>query len=121
VWDNYTDHPGGLLFPLTGLAGLLALYYFHTRRKDGAAFCSSATFIAGMLGATAFGLFPNLLPASTEPAHSLTIYNAAAQEYGLGVGVIWFTIGMILTLGYLGYVVWMQRGTVDTPPEGSGY
>ena len=121
VWDNYLTHPWGFLFPATGAAGLLAIFFFHGRRKDGAAFFSSAAFIAGMLGATAFGLFPNLLPASTDPAHSLTVYNSAAQEYGLSVGVVWFAIGMVLALGYFTFIFMMQRGKLKLPAEGEGY
>jgi len=56
------------------------------------------------LASTAFGLYPFVLPASTDPKFSLTIQNTAAQHYGLSVGFTWWVFGMILTAGYFVYV-----------------
>jgi cytochrome d ubiquinol oxidase subunit II len=121
VWDNYSASPWGLAFPVGGAAGLLLVPWFRRRQNDAGTLFASGAFISGMLGATAFGLFPVLLPASTDPAFSLTITNASAREYGLGVGVVWFTLGIILALGYLGYILRLQRGKLKLPSEGEGY
>jgi cytochrome d ubiquinol oxidase subunit II len=72
-----------------------------------------------MLGGAAFALYPVVLPASTDPAYSLTIYNAKTGDYGLRVGIIWWTLGMILALGYFAYLYRSFRGKVS--PEGEGY
>jgi cytochrome d ubiquinol oxidase subunit II len=45
-------------------------------------------------------VYPLLLPASTDPALSLTIQNSAAGSYGLGVGLAWFIPGMLLAGAY---------------------
>jgi cytochrome bd ubiquinol oxidase subunit II len=47
----------------------------------------------------AFGLYPVVLPASTDPALNLTIYNTAAGAHGLSVGLVWWSLGMVLALG----------------------
>ena len=47
------------------------------------AFVASALYIVGMLVGAAFALYPVVLPASTDPALNLTIYNTAAGEHGL--------------------------------------
>jgi len=39
-------------------------------------------------------------PAGTDPALSLTINNAAAGSYGLGIGLAWWLPGMLLASGY---------------------
>ena len=39
-----------------------------------------------MLVGAAFALYPVVLPASTDPSYSLTIYNSAAGHHGLVVG-----------------------------------
>jgi cytochrome d ubiquinol oxidase subunit II len=65
-----------------------------------------------MLVGAAFALYPNVLPASTDSSFSLTIYNTAAGAHGLGVGLVWWTIGMILVLGYFIFVYRMFRGKV---------
>ena len=53
-----------------------------------------------MLTSAAFGVYPLLLPAGTDPALSLTINNAAAGSYGLGIGLAWWLPGMLLASGY---------------------
>ena len=121
VWTNFVEHPWGLLFLLAGGAGLAGGYIFNRRGQDARAFLSSSLFIGGMLAATAFGLYPDLLPASTDPSYSLTVSNSMAHEYSLGVGLVWWTIGIILALGYTVYVFRSHRGKVTAPVEGEGY
>ncbi len=121
IWQNYSDHPWGYIFPLLGLLGLIGMLYHNRTKQDFRAFVSSATFIGGMLASTAFGLFPNVLPASTDPKFSLTVYNTAAGEYGLGVGIVWWTIGIVIALGYFTYLFYSFRGKVTLSTEGEGY
>ena len=71
-----------------------------------------------MLSGAAFALYPTLLHATTDPARSLTIYNAAAGEHGLAVGVVWWTIGMALALGYFVYLYHSFRGKLSLEGEG---
>jgi cytochrome d ubiquinol oxidase subunit II len=59
-----------------------------------------------------------VLPASTDPALNLTIYNTAAAEHGLVVGVSWWIIGMILALGYFTLLFRMFKGKVQLESEG---
>jgi cytochrome d ubiquinol oxidase subunit II len=104
IWNNYPSHAWGFVFPLLGVLGLTGMIYFNRMQRDFFAFISSSVFIAGMLASTAFGLYPNVLPASTDSKFSLTIYNAAANGYGLSVGFTWWIFGIILTTGYFVYV-----------------
>jgi cytochrome d ubiquinol oxidase subunit II len=53
-----------------------------------------------MLASVAFGVFPNVLPSNTTPDFSLTLYNAAAAEHGLAIGLWWFLPGMALATAY---------------------
>ena len=76
------------------------------------AFLSSCTFILGMLTSVAAGLYPYVLPSSTDPALSLTIYNTAAARYGLEVGLFWFIPGMLLTSAYFIYTYRSFAGKV---------
>ncbi|MFQ5708845.1 MAG: cytochrome d ubiquinol oxidase subunit II [bacterium] len=121
IWDNYFEQPWGFVFPLAGLAGLIGMVIFPIRNDDLGAFLSSCSFIFGMGASTAFGLFPKLLPASTNPDFSLTTHNSAANAYGLRVGVIWWSIGIVLAGGYFTYLFYSFRGKTKTPAEGEGY
>jgi cytochrome bd ubiquinol oxidase subunit II len=118
IWSNYAMHPWGGIFPLMGVLGLCGSIYYNKAKQDARAFISSSTFIGGMLASTAFGLFPNVLPASTDPKYNLTVYNTAAQGYGLSVGIVWWVIGIILALGYFTYLFYSFRGKVRLHAEG---
>ncbi|HTY35770.1 MAG TPA: cytochrome d ubiquinol oxidase subunit II [Bacteroidota bacterium] len=118
---NFSSSPVGLVLPLVGIAGLAGVRFFLAREQDLRALLSSGAFIVGMLGATAFALYPNLLPSSTDPSLSLTIQKCAAQHYGLTVGLVWWVIGILLASGYFVYVYRSFAGKVRLPLEGSGY
>jgi cytochrome d ubiquinol oxidase subunit II len=84
-------------------------------------FLSSCAYILGMLTSTVFGLYPLVLPASTDPSLSLTIYNASAPDYGLKVGLVWWVIGMALATGYFVFLYRHFMGKVRLEAEGEGY
>lgn len=121
LWNNFTAHPWGFAFPLLGVMGLAGMITYNRTGQDFRAFLSSTAFIAGMLASTAFGMFPNLLPASTDPSRSLSVYNSLAPAYGLSVGIVWWTIGMCIATGYFVYLFRNMRGKVHLPSEGEGY
>jgi cytochrome d ubiquinol oxidase subunit II len=121
LWENYALHPAGILLPLAAGGGLVWARVAQSRGRDTAAFLSSAVFIAGMLASTAFGLFPRMLPSTTDPARSLTAYHSAAGAYGLGIGVIWWGIGMALAAGYTFYMYRSFRGKVAAGADHHGY
>jgi cytochrome d ubiquinol oxidase subunit II len=51
---------------------------------------------------------------------SLTIYNSKAGDYGLAVGLVWWSIGIALALGYFVYLYRSFRGKVALD-ESDGY
>jgi cytochrome d ubiquinol oxidase subunit II len=118
IWNNFSEHWWGNIFPLLGFSELLGMIIYNKKRHDTKAFLSSALFIVGMLASTAFGLFPTVLPSSTDPKFSLTMYNTAASAYGLGVGAIWWGIGMVLAFKYFGYIFYSFLGKVKLHHEG---
>lgn len=121
VWDNYSKLGWGYVFPVVGLVSLFGMIYFRFRDNDKWAFLCSSAFIFGMLCATAYGLYPNVLSASTKPEYSLTIYNTKAGDYGLHVGLIWWIIGLILALAYFIYLFYSFRGKVNIVDDEEGY
>ena len=119
--NNFTNHSLGWLFPLAALLGLFSFWFYLRRGRDTSMFLSSTLFIVGMLGGTAYALYPNLLTSSMDPSASLTFYNAAAQSYGLSVGFSWWIMGMVLVSCYFIYVYRSFRGKVTLPTEDAGY
>ena len=83
---------------------------FH--KRDFRAFLSSCFSIAALLSLLAIGLFPNIVYARNNPAHSLTIYNASSSALTLKIMLIIAIIGMPIVLAYTTYIYWVFRGKV---------
>jgi cytochrome d ubiquinol oxidase subunit II len=71
-----------------------------------------------MLGGAAFALYPTVLPASTGPQYSLTIANTSTGAYGMRVGLVWWSIGIVIAIGYFVFLFRMFKGKVS---EAGGY
>lgn len=97
---SFALRPWGHLFPGVAVLSMAALVAFHRRGEELKAFLASCGFIAGMLMSAAFGLYPAVLPSVVDPSLSLTVHNAAAPEYGLRIGLVWWIPGMLLATGY---------------------
>jgi cytochrome d ubiquinol oxidase subunit II len=121
VLDNYSKWAIGYLAPVIVIASLVYRYFAHSRSDDRGAFRASCAYIVGMLAGAAFALYPNVLPASTGQQYSLTIYNAATGAHGMAVGFVWWTLGMILAVGYFVFIYRMLRGKVNLREGESGY
>jgi cytochrome d ubiquinol oxidase subunit II len=91
------------------------------RKDDLKSFLASCVYLLGMLTSAVFGLYPLVLPASSNPAHSLTIYNAKAGDYGLRVGLAWWIIGMLLAASYSVHVYRHFAGKVRVEGREEGY
>jgi cytochrome d ubiquinol oxidase subunit II len=98
--QSFRLRPWGFAFPIVALGGLAGIKWYVRARREGAAFAASCAYIVGMLTSVAFSLYPNVLPASTNPLFGLTIANSKAADYGLKIGLIWWIIGMALATGY---------------------
>ncbi len=118
IADNYRAYPVGLIIPVIVFGALAASFYFHTTRREKAAFVASSVYVTAMLVGAAFALYPNVLPASTDPAYSLTIQNTHAGAHGLSVGLAWWILGIIIAFGYLVFVYRTFRGKVKVEEEG---
>jgi hypothetical protein len=66
---------------------LIAIRLWDRQEGELMTFLASATYICGMLTSAAFGLYPYMLASNGDPSLGLTIYNAAAPEYRLSIGL----------------------------------
>jgi cytochrome d ubiquinol oxidase subunit II len=126
VLDNYRAYPVWYIIPVVVFGSLFGMSYFRGRlngtrgslaKDEKAAFLCSCVYLAGMLGGAAVGAYPNVLPAR-DPQYSLNIYNTATGAHGMKVGLVWWTIGIILAVGYFVFIYRMFRGKVTAESEG---
>jgi cytochrome d ubiquinol oxidase subunit II len=120
--QNYYKWPVGFVIPVVVIGSLLVTFFSLKKQNDKAAFLGSCGYIVGMLVGAAFALYPNVLPASSDPKYSLTIYNTATGEHGMVVGFVWWSIGIVFALGYFVFIYRMFRGKVKLEEGGEhGY
>ena len=100
---------------LISLAGVPILV---RRKRFGAALVASSAAIGAMIGLAAAGLFPRLVPSSTDLANSLTALNSSSTQGTLQAMLIIALVGMPVVLAYTVYVHWIFRGKVAATSEG---
>ena len=118
---NYQQYPVGLLLPVFAVIALIAAFICRRRNSDWGAFAASSALIMILMLSVGFTIYPNILIATTDPAHSLTIYNTATSEYAQRLGLVWFLLGITLAAGYTVFMYRSFRGKVELPGKGEGY
>ncbi len=118
--NNYKRWPVLYAIPALVAGCLFDMSRENARGKERAAFLSSCAYLVFMLVGAAAGVYPNLLTSTTDPALNVTVYNAHAGHYALSVGLIWWSLGMAIAVGYFVFVYRMFRGKV-TATSRHGY
>jgi cytochrome d ubiquinol oxidase subunit II len=118
---NYVTHPIAFLVPLVVMMSLVTILIATRRHSVFLAFIGSCSYLTAMLGGAAVGLFPVLLATVGRDGRDLTIAIAEAGPHTLHVGLVWWTLGMILAAMYFCIVYWLFRGKVSTQPDGYGH
>ena len=83
-----------------------------SHRREFFAFVSSCGAMAGLMAIFGLGMYPNLVFCHTEPAHSLTAFNAASSEKALGIMLTIALLGIPVVLAYSASIYWIFRGKV---------
>ncbi|HEX9601032.1 MAG TPA: cytochrome d ubiquinol oxidase subunit II [Mariniflexile sp.] len=112
-FSNFIKHPVLWLLPIITLTGLFGLFKVKRFKKDGLGFLFSSLFLVGGLGSTVASIFPNVLPSTNNINPSLTLYNVAADAYGLSVGMNWFFIALVLVVIYFVIQYKVFKGKMD--------
>jgi cytochrome bd ubiquinol oxidase subunit II len=118
IAQSFEQLPIGYVFPALAIAGLVGIWFFRRNGAEIKAFLASCLYIIGMLTSVVFSVFPMVLPG-TDPQFSLTIHNASASEYGLRVGLMWFTPGILLAAGYFVFLYRKVAGKVSLDDSGA--
>lgn len=110
---SYFHYPVAFLIPLGVVASLFGMLLYSRKSRDFPAFLCSCLYLALMLAGAAVGLCPVLLPSSRNAAQDITISKALAGHHGLAAGLVWWSFGILLAIGYFIFVYRMFRGKVS--------
>jgi cytochrome d ubiquinol oxidase subunit II len=117
VWTlQLRGNPAATATAVVAAIALVAAILANSVRREGWAFVGT-TLTIGFAVVTLFvGLYPNVMPSTTDPAYSLTIENASSTPYTLGIMTVVAAITLPIVLIYQGWTYWVFRQRVAAPP-----
>jgi cytochrome d ubiquinol oxidase subunit II len=116
--NNYFNYPFTLVVPIGVVGSLVAISLFSRKGQPVKAFLSSCLYLFFMLAGACWGLYPTLLPATTGAANDITLSSAISGPHTLAVGLVWWSFGMVLAVGYVVFIYSKFRGKVDLSASG---
>lgn len=111
-WANYTRYPAIWLLPIAGIASALLAVWQVRRGRTLTAFVFSSLSIVGVIGTAGASLFPFVMPSSTHPGSSLTVWDSVSSHLTLTL-MFWATlIFMPIIIVYTSWAYRVMRGKV---------
>lgn len=107
---NYGSMPATVLAPIVGLLGALASAVLLRARRGGLAFIASGASITGIILTVGFAIFPFLLPSSSQPGASLTVWDGSSSHLTLGIMLVATVIFLPIIVAYTTWVYRVMKG-----------
>lgn len=97
---NYGRYPWMILAPLLGFVGM-AIAFFGLRKQSALGMVGSSIGVTGIVSTVGTSMFPIVLPSSTNPEQTLTVWDASSSHLTLtimlGVAVIFVPLILFYT------------------------
>jgi cytochrome bd ubiquinol oxidase subunit II len=110
--NNYRQWPLFTLAPLIGIAAPILTAILSLRGRSGWAFVTSSLTLAGIITTAGLSMFPFMMPSSSNPSMSLTLWDASSSHLTLNVMFYVALIFVPIVLGYTAWSFWVMRGRV---------
>jgi cytochrome d ubiquinol oxidase subunit II len=111
-WANYAAVPALWALPALGMLGALSATILGLLRRTLSAFVASSLSIVGVIGTAGAAMFPFVMPSSSMPNASLTVWDSVSSHLTLGL-MFWATlIFMPLIIIYTSWAYRVMRGKV---------
>lgn len=111
-WANYGRVPAIWLLPALGVAGALLAAWQVRAGRTLTAFVLSSLSIVGVIGTAGAALFPFVMPSSSDPRSSLTVWDSTSSHLTLGLMFWAVVIFMPLIVFYTAWAYRVMRGKV---------
>jgi cytochrome d ubiquinol oxidase subunit II len=109
---NYSAHPWTLIAPVLGFAGALLAILWSRGGRAIAAFLATAVSVSCIILTAGLSMFPFVMPSSTQPASSLTAWDAVSSHRTLQI-MFWVVVVFLpIVLAYTAWVYRVLRGKI---------
>jgi len=109
---NYALHPWTIAAPVAAFGGAIVALAAATARSHAIAFVLSCVAVAGVVLTAGFALFPFVMPSSSHPAMSLTVWDAVSSKRTLQI-MFWVVLLFLpIVLAYTAWVYRVMRGRI---------
>mgnify|MGYP001553711104 FL=1 len=109
---NFHVHARLWLLPVLGFAGMLLGWLAARARRSHLAWWLGALAWVGVIGTAGAALFPFLLPSSSVPAQSLTVWNSSSSQLTLMWMLGFAAVFVPLIVWYTSWAFYVMRGKV---------
>jgi cytochrome bd ubiquinol oxidase subunit II len=110
---NYASHPWMVVAPLLGFTGAIGTYVGLRQGREIATFLASKLAVLGIIATVGLSMFPFILPSSTDPASSLTVWDSASSHATLFNMLVVTAIFLPIIIAYTAWVYSVLWGKVD--------
>lgn len=111
-WQNFADRPMLLLIPALAIIGMLGAAWLGQRGRTLLGFIASSVGMTGIIGTAGVSMFPFVMPSSTMPSASLTVWDSVSSHLTLGIMFYATMVFMPLVIFYTGWAYKVMRGKV---------
>jgi cytochrome d ubiquinol oxidase subunit II len=112
LMQNYSTCGYTILAPILAFAGGNMAILLSGANRPGVAFICSGAALAGVILTAGFAMFPFVLPSSTDPNSSLTVYDAVSSHRTLNLMFMAVVIFLPIVVVYTSWVYRVMRGKV---------
>ena len=109
---NYQTQPATLAVPILAYLGIIAALLLAAKGRTLAAFVASSIGIAGVIGTAGVSMFPFILPSSTTPNASLTVWDSVSSHLTLTIMFFATLIFMPIIIAYTNWAYKVMSGKV---------
>ena len=111
---NYVMYPWMLLAPILAFLGAIFTILLSRAGRAGIAFFTSGSAITGVILTAGLSMFPFVMPSSSDPDSSLTLWDAVSSHGTLQV-MFWVVLFFLpIVLAYTGWVYGVLRGKITS-------
>ena len=108
----YAARPWIVIAPVLGIGGMLMAALGLRSGKEVSTMLWSSTGILGVISSVGLTMFPFIMPSSTDPVSSLTVWDASSSQLTLFVMLVVSLIFVPLILAYTSWVYKVLWGKV---------